>query len=163
MGQLTELIEREERFAAAWADRAMARRLAVEGRGEGGLWGESGSGVLDAVFADLRKAIELATPAGGGKAAVSPFQAKVLAAAHAHRADLYLRAAKAAGETGEVGKGCLQGLGKERLEEMASREFERAAWFGDVVAREMAVRTNPYAKMCGAIVRKALREEMGGG
>lgn len=38
-------------------------------------------------------------------------------------------------------------------------DFASAARFGDEVAREMSVRTNPYAKMCGAIVKNALREE----
>ena len=54
-----------------------------------------------------------------------------------------------------------KGKGKSELEEMASRDFASAARFGDEVAREMSVRTNPYAKMCGAIVKNALREERG--
>ena len=53
----------------------------------------------------------------------------------------------------------LNGLGKSELEELASKDFAAAARFGDEVAREMSVRTNPYAKMCGAIVRNALAEE----
>lgn len=52
-----------------------------------------------------------------------------------------------------------KGKGKSELEELASTDFASAARFGDEVAREMSVRTNPYAKMCGAIVKNALREE----
>lgn len=52
-----------------------------------------------------------------------------------------------------------RGKGKNELEEAASGDFAGAARFGDEVAREMSVRTNPYAKMCGAIVREAMREE----
>lgn len=52
-----------------------------------------------------------------------------------------------------------RGMGKTELEEAASKDFSGAARFGDEVAREMSVRTNPYAKMCGAIVRNALKEE----
>ncbi len=32
--------------------------------------------------------------------------------------------------------------------------------YGNDVAREMAVRTNPYAKLCGNIVKEAMRGEM---
>lgn len=53
----------------------------------------------------------------------------------------------------------MRGLGKGELEELASGDFAAAARYGDEAAREMSVRTNPYAKMCGAIVKNALREE----
>jgi hypothetical protein len=56
----------------------------------------------------------------------------------------------------------LHNLKKSELEELASKDFAAAAKYGDEVAREMSVRTNPYAKMCGAIVRNALKEEMSG-
>ena len=55
----------------------------------------------------------------------------------------------------------LYGMTKSELEEQASKDFAAAARYGDEVAREMSVRTNPYKKMCGVIVRDALREEMG--
>jgi hypothetical protein len=35
--------------------------------------------------------------------------------------------------------------------------------YGNELAREMAVRTNPYAKLCGGIVKGALMEEVRGG
>lgn len=75
----------------------------------------------------------------------------MLRTAYSHRAFLYLKAS----ETGTE----LKGLGKSELEELASKDFAAAARFGDEAAREMSVRTNPYAKMCGAIVKNALREE----
>ena len=53
----------------------------------------------------------------------------------------------------------LKGLEQSELEELASKDFAAAARYGDEAAREMSVRTNPYAKMCGAIVKNALREE----
>jgi hypothetical protein len=34
------------------------------------------------------------------------------------------------------------------------------AAYGDALGKQMAVKTNPYAKMCGAIVRDALQEEI---
>ena len=47
------------------------------------------------------------------------------------------------------------------LEEWASRDFEKGGRYGNGVAREMAKATNPYAKLCGAIVGEAMRREMG--
>ena len=47
-------------------------------------------------------------------------------------------------------------------EEWASGDFEKGGRYGNGVAREMAKATNPYAKLCGAIVGEAMRGEMGG-
>jgi hypothetical protein len=54
----------------------------------------------------------------------------------------------------------LQDESAERLEERASQEFALAGKYGSDLARAMAVRTNPYAKMCGAIVKTALQREI---
>jgi len=56
----------------------------------------------------------------------------------------------------------LRNLSSEQLEEMASWGFQLGGRYGNPVAKQMAVRTNPYAKLCGAIVREAMREEMEG-
>ncbi|OCL06686.1 hypothetical protein AOQ84DRAFT_342990, partial [Glonium stellatum] len=161
---LTALITAHPTYAPAYTNRAQAARLAID---DAQLFAPAHAAELEAILADLARAVELATPLPSGSA-VSPAQANLLATAHAHRAYLYLRGSKAAAaavsgsgllETGPVG---LRGLSRERLEEMASMEFEAAGRFGDRLAREMAVRTNPYAKMCGAIVRGALREEQEG-
>ncbi|KAF1835225.1 hypothetical protein BDW02DRAFT_568239 [Decorospora gaudefroyi] len=109
---------------------------------------------INPIFTDLSHAIRLAAPPASDLEPVSPYKARILRTAYAHRAYLYLKAA----EAGAV----WNGLGKSELEELASGDFEQAARFGDEVAREMCVRTNPYAKMCGAIVRNALREEREG-
>jgi hypothetical protein len=60
---------------------------------------------------------------------------------------------------GEI-KGILDDESSERLEERASHDFSMAGKYGSELARAMAVRTNPYAKMCGAIVQTAMRNEM---
>ncbi|KAF2811896.1 uncharacterized protein BDZ99DRAFT_461855 [Mytilinidion resinicola] len=159
---LSQLIDSHPRYASAYTNRAQALRLAVEDD----LFTVDDDGTVERIFLDLAKAIELATPASQ-KEAVSPQQAKVLAAAHSHRAYLYLKAAKVASESPsmklESGSQRIKGMGHERLEEMASRDFEAAGRYGDRVAKDMAVRTNPYAKMCGAIVRNALKEEVAEG
>jgi hypothetical protein len=56
----------------------------------------------------------------------------------------------------------LQDMGPDQLEEMASRDFFFGGRYGNKVAQQLAVQTNPYAKMCGAIVKEALRKEVEG-
>jgi hypothetical protein len=46
-----------------------------------------------------------------------------------------------------------------RLEEEGSRCFFMAGLYGSEIGRSMAVKTNPYARLCGSIVKEALRRE----
>jgi hypothetical protein len=50
----------------------------------------------------------------------------------------------------------------DRLEEMASHDFFLGGRYGNKAAQQLAVQTNPYAKMCGAIVKEAMRKEVEG-
>jgi hypothetical protein len=62
----------------------------------------------------------------------------------------------------EAGPQRLRGLTSDQLEEMASQDFFFGGRYGNKVAQQLAVQTNPYAKMCGAIVKEALRKEVEG-
>jgi len=120
-----------------WNNRAQVRRLS-----------NNVAGALD----DLSQAIRSSTPP---KNVIAPSDdARVLAFAYTHRATIYMLAAKG-GITG-----ILTGESSERLEERASHDFSMAGMYGSELGRAMAVRTNPYAKMCGAIVQTAMRNEM---
>jgi len=119
------------------------------------------------IFADLGQAITLATPASPADA-LSTVQARLLADAHTHRGYLLLKAARVKKSSPllsaeRVGPERLRALGADELEEMASRDFFLGGRFGNKVAQQLAVQTNPYAKMCGAIVKEAMRKEVGGG
>ena len=59
----------------------------------------------------------------------------------------------------------LRGLSTKALEDFARGEFEEAARYGEGAVGEVARRLNPYAKLCGGVVREAMRGEMlaGGG
>ena len=156
--ELNAVVEQWSEYAGAWANRAMVRRMKLEatlGEGKTIFWtaDETSKSDTEAVFSDLAQAIKLSSPSSPSIAAVSPHAAKILRTAYSHRAYLYLKAVEA-----EVR---LYGMTKSELEEQASKDFAAAARYGDEVAREMSVRTNPYKKMCGVIVRDALREEMG--
>jgi len=92
------------------------------------------------VVADLRCAIELAGPPRATDP-VSPLQAKVLANAYTQLATVFLA---------------------DGREDAAGETFQIAARYGGEVAKVMAVKLNPVARLCGAIVKEAMREEMGG-
>ena len=54
----------------------------------------------------------------------------------------------------------LLGVSRQDLEEMANRDFAMGGIYGDESARSMAVKTSPYAKLCGAIVKEAMKNDM---
>jgi len=91
------------------------------------------------VLADLDEAIQIATPTMP-LTPVSNLQAKVLCAAWTQKGVVLL-------ECGD--------------EDRAAAAFQAGARYGGEVARQMAVRANPYARLCGAIVKKAMRNELG--
>jgi hypothetical protein len=156
IAQLNSTIEAWPNYASAHVNRAMLRRIKLETslQPNGHIFKSPTSPEIASLFTDLARAIHLSLPSSSLNDPVSPYQARILRTAYSHRAYLYLKAV----ETGTE----LNGLGKSDLEELASKDFAAAARFGDEVAREMSVRTNPYAKMCGAIVRNALKEERKG-
>jgi hypothetical protein len=133
--------------------------------------------VAELIFADLNKAIDLAQPsspspssllassatatASSTNHSISPFRARILADAHTHRGYLLLQASKT-NNPSSIRPSSLQSLGDDLLEEMASHDFFAAGQYGSPVAKVLAVQTNPYARMCGAIVREALRKEIEG-
>ncbi|KAH6867935.1 hypothetical protein BKA58DRAFT_185681 [Alternaria rosae] len=158
IAELNAVVEQWPEYAGAWVNRAMLRRMKLEtalekGKTIFGTTTETSGSNTEAVFFDLAQAIKLSLPSSQSTPAVSPHAAKILRTAYSHRAYLYLKAVES-----EIR---LHGLTRSELEEQASKDFAAAARYGDEVAREMSVRTNPYKKMCGVIVRDALREEMG--
>jgi hypothetical protein len=155
IAELEQVVEKTPSYASAYINRAMLLRMKLESQLSNSrhIFSQSATAVQP-LFENLSRAIHLSLPASSATSPVSSYQAKILRTAYSHRAYLYLKAA----ETGAS----LQNLDKSELEELASKDFAGAARYGDEVAREMSVRTNPYAKMCGAIVRNALREERNG-
>jgi hypothetical protein len=155
---LTRLIQANPDYPSAYANRAQATRLELQ---------------LDEIFTteardssrrllnDLSEAIRLATPAIAS-APISPHQAGILAAAHTHRGLLLLRVADLKTRNlRPVGIGeNLEQLESRQIEELASKDFFMGARYGNRTAQQLSVKTNPYAKMCGTIVKEALRKEI---
>ena len=152
INQEDEIVKSHPSYPSAYLNRAMLRRMRLESSlSNASSIFSSPEADIDALFADISRAISTSLSASSTATTVSSYQARILRTAYSHRAYLYLKAAESGVEW--------RGKGKSELEELASTDFASAARFGDEVAREMSVRTNPYAKMCGAIVRNALKEE----
>lgn len=107
----------------------------------------------------LSRAIALAAPEPPRTAAVSPSQANLLAQAYTQRGALLYTLFKKMSD----GDGPVAGMDREQLEMAASKDFYEGGRYGNEMGREMAVRTNPYARMCGAIVKEALTRDYEGG
>ncbi|KAF2146003.1 uncharacterized protein K452DRAFT_324069 [Aplosporella prunicola CBS 121167] len=154
---LSNLIASHPDYASAYANRAQAIRLKIA---DDAIFSRESSNLTEDLFANLANTIALATPTSP-QDAMSPLQARLLATTHTHRGYLLLKAAKAAREGKlEGGPAEVRGAGQDQLEEMASRDFFFGGRYGDKVAQQLAVKTNPYAKMCGAIVKEAMRKEI---
>lgn len=113
---------------------------------------------------DLATTITLASPIPGERR-VSPSQGRLLAQAWTQRAAIFWQAAKDLSNPGM----CIVDAGtdtalwltwdKTNFEEEASRCFHMAGLYGNEFGKAMAVVTNPHARLCGNIVKEALRRE----
>ncbi len=114
---------------------------------------------------DLRQSVSLASP-GKPTDAVSPKQGRLLAQAYTQLGAVYHAAAKdletfdGAGEEVETSVDDLAGRTREGLEEDASQFFYLGGLYGNEVAKALAIHTNPNAKLCGQIVKEAMRKEL---
>lgn len=176
--ELNTLLEQYPTYPPAYTNRAQTLRLLAdidynqrntertESSADEALFTPEAADLSSRIFADLGQAITLATPASPADP-ISTVQAKLLADTHTHRGYLLLKAARVKkGRSGleveAVGPERLRGHSADQLEEMASRDFFFGGRYGNKVAQQLAVQTNPYAKMCGAIVKEAMRKEMEG-
>lgn len=93
--------------------------------------------------ADLRQAVALATPRSRF---LSKMQATVLKNAHAQLAAIYTELAARSDDQ----------LSWE-YREMASSQLALAGSYGEKTLQALAVRVNPYAKLCGGVMEQALK------
>lgn len=180
--QLDELVDEHPKYASARNNRAQALRRIY---GDGILTHNPSSSAhpentpLDTsplpqtlisasttILTDLSTAITLLTPSNHF-AAISPQTAKTLSQAYTQRGAIYHLTAKALAANGaelridpdrkEAGWKTVD------FEENASRDFMVGGRYGNEVAKALAVAANPTAKLCGEMVREAMRKEYAGG
>jgi hypothetical protein len=167
---LSQLITEYPLYASAYNNRAQLHRwyygtqlISIEAlRGDD----EDTIKALDAIFHDLDEAVRLASPSGTN-AVVSPAQAKLLGQAWTQRGAVLWGLAKTLQK--ESGTPIERRFGSSvpewrtwdavRLEEEGSRSFYMAGLYGSEVGRAMAVKTNPYARLCAGIVKEAMANE----
>ncbi|KAK8133972.1 hypothetical protein PG984_005984 [Apiospora sp. TS-2023a] len=117
-------------------------------------------------LSDLDEAVKLLTPKSLFSS-ISPQASKTLALSHTQRAALYHITAKGLPDgTDESDLNIHEGrkeLGWSKMdfEEAASRDFALGGRYGNEIAKGLAVATNPTAKLCGQMVREAMKKEYG--
>ena len=153
--KLSQIIATYPEYASAWNNRAQATRMLFDLADF-----QRHAAKIRRIYSDLSKAIELARPKNS-LGIVSGSSAKVLSSAHTHRGYLLWRASRpeAAIEMLDAVRE-LRGLGKDQLEELASKDFSQGGRYGNQTAQQLAIKTNPYAKLCGSIVREAMQKEI---
>jgi len=111
---------------------------------------------------DMKVSITLLSPPST-TAPISPQVARTLSMAHTQRAALYLKTARLLPTRSLDIDETLDESKWERLdfEEAASRDLAFGGRYGNPIAKGLAVSVNPTAKLCGQIVREAMKKEYG--
>ena len=164
---LDELIEENPQYASAQNNRAQLRRWRYGDRDTlcqkaGNVDPERRDAGIAAVK-DLQQSLALASPERP-QDAVSPAQGRLLAQSFTQLAAIFYAAFKDLDSPSVMEVAPLDSSvwGKDRFEDEASRLFYLGGLYGNEVAKALAVRTNPHAKLCGSIVKEAMRKELAG-
>jgi hypothetical protein len=166
---LSGLVADHPKYASAYNNRAQLHRwrygdreVLVRSHSFQGNVDEEANKAIQNALHDLDAVITLASPAKGTNT-VSPAQGKLLAQAWTQKAAIFWGAAKDLTNGGQViiGEEDLEwrSWDKTRFEEEGSRCFFMAGIFGSEVGKAMAVVANPHARLCGNIVKEAMRRE----
>ena len=155
---LNQLLAEWPQYASALVNRAQARRMLIPYRN---LFSPETSDSMALLMSDLEEAIRMTVPVRLS-APLSRHQSSLLAVAHTHKGMLLLLAADLLrGGSNIYGlPASLSKLDANLMEEAASRELAVGGTYGNVMAQQLSVKINPYAKLCGQIVREAQRQEV---
>lgn len=173
VSKLGDIIREHPNYASARNNRAQALRRLY---GDGLLAGGGSNQVLiseateeermDAartILDDLDEAVQLLSPPNP-RAPISPQAAKTLSMSYTQRAAVYHATVKKFPETKTLGGPLERGESKWTkmdFEEAAAGDFAKGGWYGNEVAKGLAVSANPTAKLCGQMVREAMKKEYG--
>ncbi|CAN6674427.1 hypothetical protein TRVA0_053S00694 [Trichomonascus vanleenenianus] len=147
LSAFNQIIAREPHYASAYNNRAQLRRLETP----------SSADTRDAIISDLKRAISLAQaePSADGVITVSKMQGSILSQAYAQLGAIYLTMA----EETKHSEDAEAEARRWEIEENASSSLFYAGLFGNELARAVATKVNPYAKLCGNMVREAMIAE----
>jgi hypothetical protein len=116
------------------------------------------------ILGDLCEAISLVSPKVPYGSRVSPQVARTLSNAHTQRAAIYLMTSKLLGSEKSLSMDPARPESrwtKLDFETFASQDFAMGGRYGNEIAKGLAVSTNPTAKLCGQMVREAMKKEYG--
>lgn len=165
LARLDRLIAKNPSYASARNNRAQLRRwrfgdrkMICQPQAE---HNASRRGAAEKTVDDLKQCISLASP-GRAQDPVSPSQGRLLAQAYTQLGALYYAASKDLDTAEEMNIVCEDAelWTNDVFEEEASRLFYLGGLYGNEVAKALAVHTNPHAKLCGSIVKEAMRKEL---
>lgn len=164
---IDDIIDSHPEYASARNNRAQLRRWRFGDRNtlcqkKSDVDGEKSAAAVAAVN-DLTASVKLVSPARP-QDGVSPAQGRLLAQSYTQLGALYYAAFKDLDTDVIMEVAELDGSSwtKDRFEEEASRSFYLGGLYGNEVAKALAVHTNPHAKLCGSIVKEAMRKELAG-
>lgn len=115
-------------------------------------------------LADLEASIALLTPPTFSSP-MAPTAAKTLSSALTQRGAIYLQTGKFMADRGlDIDDSRPESRWDQyRFQEAASHDLALGGRYGNEIAKNLAVSVNPTAKLCGQIVREAMRKEYGPG
>lgn len=114
---------------------------------------------------DLETSIALLTPEALSSP-MAPTAARTLSSALTQRGAIYLQTGKMLGpdRTLDIDESRRESAwSAHRFQEAASHDLALGGRYGNEIAKNLAVSVNPTAKLCGQIVREAMRKEYGPG
>ncbi|KAI5927948.1 hypothetical protein F4810DRAFT_165920 [Camillea tinctor] len=171
--ELGQIISDQPKYASARNNRAQALRrlygdtMMLSGKPDGkALIQDAGDEEISeaavTALSDLDEAITLLTPKSLF-AAISPQAGKTLSLAYTQRAAIYYMTSKSIQADVKVRVGGRKEAGWTGIdfEGAASRDFTLGGRYGNEIAKGLAVSTNPTAKLCGQMVREAMKKEYG--
>ncbi|ODV92225.1 hypothetical protein CANCADRAFT_812 [Tortispora caseinolytica NRRL Y-17796] len=148
--EINELLRKYPNYASAYNNRAQIRRM---------------KGEIDEAIIDLYECLKHARPevlsgapdtqyipSGSVPVRIPSNQVLILSQAHAQLGSIYM--SKASNLSDDEGWS---------LKAQASKHFAASGVYGNELSRKLATAINPYARLCGSIVKQALEQEMCGG
>jgi hypothetical protein len=160
---LTSITSDYPKYASVYNNRAQLRRWRYQD-----LVGSTDSEIITALndtISDLQQAISLSSPATP-TSQISPQQAKTLIQAWTQLGAVYIALSRRNDShqpvkpVTTVENDNWNTWDTMRLEEEGSRCFYMAGLYGSEMGRGLAVKMNPYARLCGGIVKEAMKREM---
>jgi len=165
LGILDNIVDQRPKYSSAYNNRAQLHRW----RYGNDLTSLSSSdpetqAALSDTISDLRSSINLSTPLTTINPKVSPQQAKTLVQAWTQLGAVFWALSKSnttppSLNSSHEEENDWEKWDSTKLEEEGSRCFFMAGIYGSEFSRSLSVAMNPYARLCGGIVREALKRE----